>query len=1160
MRCAKCEFENPAGMKFCGKCRTALGLTCPNCSFENPPGFDFCGQCAAALHSGTEDTNGKSAGAKPLAAVRVVAEEAFATLEGERKTVTALFADIKGSMELMEDLDPEEARSVIDPALHLMIEAVRRYDGYVVQSTGDGIFALFGAPVAHEDHPQRALYAALRLQEELKRYSDRMRLEGRLPLQARVGVNTGELVVRSIQTGDTHTEYTPIGHTANLAARMQVLAPIGSIAATEQVRKLCEGYFVLKPLGPTKVKGVSEPVNVYEVTGLGPLRTRLQRSAGRGLTKFVGRECEMEMLRLAAAQARAGRGQIAAAMAEPGVGKSRLFHEFKLTSQAGWMVLETFSISPGKASAYLPVIDLLRNYFDIMVADDERKRREKVTGRVLALDRSLEDTLPYLFSLLGIVEGDDPLPQMDGQIKKRRTLEAIKRIVLRESLNQPLMVIFEDLHWIDDETQELLNLLVDSIGTAKFLLLVNYRPEYSHQWNNKSYYTQMRLDPLGQESAAQMLTALLGDGQDLIPLKRLIIERTEGTPFFMEEIVQALFEDGVLQRNGTVTLARPLNAVKVPATVQAVLASRIDRLPAEERELLQTLAVLGREFPLGLVQRMTLKPGAESERMLAELQSAEFIYEQPAVGDVEYAFKHALTQEVAYNALLIERRKLLHERAGLALESMFAEQLEDHLEELAHHYGRSDNVAKAVEYLGRAGQQALQRPAYADAISSLGAALNLLRRLPDDPKRFQRELLLQLALGPALIAVKGLAAPEVERAYTRARELCELVGDPPELFPALWGLWAVHLVRAELRRASELAEQLLRQAQSAHEPVRLIYARMARGTTSYFMGGFVPAREHFEIAISLYDPERHRPLAFRYGGADAGIRCLSYAAWTLWQLGYPDQALKRCNEALGLAQALSHPFGLAWAEVFVDVLRLLRREARATQENAEGLIALSAEHGLTDFLAFATILRGWAMAAREHDEEGIANIHEGLAATRATGAELLSAYFLCLLAEACMETGHLDDALGALTEALAAADENENRFYEAETHRLKGELLLKHHAQESGADHTGAATLRAHKSRRRRDKESSLPIASRIVDSNAAQAQSCFERAIEVARKQNAKSFELRATMSLARLLAKQGRRDEARATLADIYGWFTEGFDTADLKDAKALLDELGN
>src|SRR5712664_609213 len=586
MRCTKCGTDNAADARFCNQCATPLNRACPKCAHLNAPDAKFCAQCAVAL--GGQAAVGADASASPVSrgGVRIAPEQPDPSraLEGERKTVTALFADIKGSMELMEELDPEEARAIIDPALQIMIEAIGRYAGYVVQSTGDGIFALFGAPVAHEDHPQRALYAALRLQEELKRYSDRMRQEGRLPLHARVGVNTGEVVVRSIQTGDAHTEYTPIGHTANLAARMQVLAPIGSIATTEQVRKLCEGYFLFNGLGPTKVKGLSEPVHVYEVTGLGPLRTRLQRSVGRGLTKFVGREREMEALKHAAEQAKGGRGQIVAAMAEPGVGKSRLYFEFKATSQSGWMVLEAFSVSHGRATAYLPVIDLLRNYFDITVADDERKRREKVTGRVVALDRSLEDTLPYLFSLLGIVEGDDPIAQMDGQIKKRRTLEAIKRILLRESLNQPLMVIFEDLHWIDEQTQELLNLFADSIGTARFLLLVNYRPEYSHQWNSKTYYTQLRLDPLGKESAEEMLAALLGDGKDLLPLKRLIIERTEGNPFFMEEIVQALFEDGVLQRNGAEKLARSMNAVKVPATVQAIPAARIDRLPPAAKD------------------------------------------------------------------------------------------------------------------------------------------------------------------------------------------------------------------------------------------------------------------------------------------------------------------------------------------------------------------------------------------------------------------------------------------------------------------------------------------------------------------------------------------------------------------------------------------------
>src|ERR1700693_3886016 len=399
-RCTKCGADNREGAKFCSECATPFAVKCPRCGATNKPAAKFCDECAASLAPASTIP-------ETVQPVRIVAEQAEASaLDGERKTVTALFADIKGSTELMQELDPEEARAIIDPALKLMIEAVRRYDGYVVQSTGDGIFALFGAPVAPEDHPQRALYAALRLQEELKRYSDRMRQEGRLPLQARVGVNTGELVVRSIQTGDTHTEYTPIGHTANLAARMQVLAPIGSIAATEQVRKLCEGYFLFNGLGPTRVKGVSEPVNVYEVTGLGPLRTRLQRAMGRGLTKFVGRGREMEALRHAAEQAKTGRGQIVAAMAEPGVGKSRLLFEFKAVSQAGWMVLETFSVSHGKASAYLPVIDLLHGYFKIASDDDTRTRREKINGKVLTLERALEDSIPYLFSLLGIVEGE----------------------------------------------------------------------------------------------------------------------------------------------------------------------------------------------------------------------------------------------------------------------------------------------------------------------------------------------------------------------------------------------------------------------------------------------------------------------------------------------------------------------------------------------------------------------------------------------------------------------------------------------------------------------------------------------------------------------------------------------------------------------------------
>src|SRR6516225_9559629 len=666
MNCTKCGAENREGAKFCNECATPIEASCPKCGSKNKPAAKFCDECGTSLFSSVA-----TSAQKPNdSSIRVVETHASENIDGERKTVTALFADIKGSMDLMEDLDPEEARALVDPALKLMIDAVHRYGGYIVQSTGDGIFALFGAPVAHEDHPLRALYAALRIQEEIRRYGDHMRTQGQAPLQVRIGVNIGEVVVRSIQTDTNHTEYSPIGHSISLAARFQTLATPGSTVISGNMRGLVEGYFQLKGLGPTRIKGVSEPVELFEVIGLGPLRTKLQRAAARGLTKFVGRQREMEALAHAAEQAQAGHGQIIAVMADPGVGKSRLLYEFKATSQSGWMVLEALSVSYGKASAYLPVLELLSEYFEISRDDDDRKRRERILGKVLGLDRALEDTLPYLYSLQAIADTDDSLVQMDPQIRRRRTLDAIKRILLRESINQPLMIIFEDLHWIDSETQGLLNLLIDAIANARILLLVNYRPEYRHEWGSRTHYSQLRLDPFGRENAAEMLSTLLGDEPELEPLKRLIADKSEGNPFFIEEIKQALFEQGVLTRNGSINLTRPLASIKVPATVQAVLASRIDRLPPTEKELMHTLAVVGLQFTLPLVRRVAPASDVELERLLGDLQSGEFIYEQPAFPDPEYSFKHALTQEVAYNSVLLERRRLLHERAGEAIEEI----------------------------------------------------------------------------------------------------------------------------------------------------------------------------------------------------------------------------------------------------------------------------------------------------------------------------------------------------------------------------------------------------------------------------------------------------------------------------------------------------------
>ena len=1126
MRCAKCGNDNREGRKFCAKCGSALAHKCPSCGATNEPGEDFCGECGRALTTIAGGGAANPAPASPTVPnIRVTPDgSSKEALEGERKTVTALFADIKGSTELMEDLDPEDARAIIDPALKLMIDAVRRYDGYVVQSTGDGIFALFGAPVAHEDHPQRALYAALRMQEELRRYSAKVVADGGMPIEARVGSNTGEVVVRSITTGAGQVEYTPIGHTANLASRMQAVAPTGSVAISEHTRRLVEGYFALKPRGPTRVKGLSEPINVYEVTGLGPLRTRLQRSAGRGLTKFVGRRREIEAMQTAAEQARAGRGQVVAAIAEAGTGKSRLFFEFKAIAQSGWMVLETFSISHGKASAYLPVIELLLGYFRITSNDDLRTRREKVNGKVLTLDRSLEDVLPYLFSLLGIVEGEDPLGQMDGQVKKRRTLETIKRILLRESMNQPLIVIFEDLHWIDEETQAFLDLLADSIGTAKFLLLVNYRPEYTHSWNSKTYYTQLRLDPLGRESAEEMLSSLLGDDPDLAALKRVIVEKTEGNPFFMEETVQVLIDEGALTRNGVVKLTKPVAELKIPPTVQAILAARIDRLPANSKDLLQNLAVIGREFTVSLIRAVVGKPDDELNRILSELQLAEFIYEQPAIGDSEYTFKHALTQEVSYNSVLLERRRQLHERIGAALEQLYANSIEDHLEALAHHYGRSGNVTKALEFYDRAGRQALQRSAYGEAMRSFTSALELLQRMPQSPARDQREFALQTNLGPVLMAMKGWAAPETERVYLRAHELAKSSGTPEQRFASFVGRFASAYVGGSLSVARERLEETLHFIREHPEPAFVLETCHHQWSATLSGGELDAAQRHIEAGLALYDAELRSVRLPLYSAHHPAVCGHGWGAMVFWLRGFPDAARRESQQAVVLARELEDELSFTWALGTKAQVYQLTREVQAALETAEAAIAKSEEIGFPYILLHSRIAKGWALAELGRAEEAVGQIQEAIAALTAARAEVWLTWGLVSLVAAYGRAGRVDEGLKAAAEALNLVRQNGERFYEAEVHRLRGELLL------------------------------------RQSDSNREAARDCFELAIQIAQTQGAKSLELRAKTSLARLLASQGRRDDARDTLAAIYGWFTEGFDTGDLKDAKSVLDELNS
>ncbi len=655
-----------------------------------------------------------------------------ASLEGERKQVTVMFADLKGSMELLEDRDPEDARLILDPVIERMMEAVHRYVGTVNQVMGDGIMALFGAPLAHEDHAVRACYAALRMQETVNQFGDEMQRSHGIPVQIRVGINSGEVVVRSIDT-DLHMDYSAIGQTTHLSARMEQMARPGTILAAGDTLKLAEGYVQVKALGPVPIKGLQRPIEAFEITGAGLLRSRLQVAAARGLTKFIGRSVEMEQLHRALEQAQDGRGQAVSVVGEAGVGKSRLFFEFIHSHRTeGWLMLESSSVSYGKATSYLPVIDLLKGYFQIDERDAIQRSREQVTGKVLTLDEQLRDVIPPLLSLLGALPENDPFWGLHAAHRQSHVLDALKRLLVRESQRQPLLLMFEDLHWIDSESQLVLDMLIDSLPTCRMLLLTNYRPEYDDHWTSKTYYTRLRVDPLTPQDTDALLETLLGADASLASLKALLKARTAGNPLFLEESVRTLVETDALEgQPGVYRLVHDVYTLQIPATVHALLAARIDRLPADAKQLLQSAAVIGTDVPYVLLQDIAELPEDDLQRALDRLQAAEFLYETRLFPEPEYTFKHALTQNVAYDGLLHERQRRLHRQVGQAIEVRYADRLTEYAEMLAGHFEHSEDWLKTVHYALQAADKAKEQHAYQRAVDLCTHVLDLITQAPE---------------------------------------------------------------------------------------------------------------------------------------------------------------------------------------------------------------------------------------------------------------------------------------------------------------------------------------------------------------------------------------------------------------------------------------------
>jgi class 3 adenylate cyclase/tetratricopeptide (TPR) repeat protein len=1089
------------------------------CGFSNEPSAKFCGGCGGPLASPAAKPDSARFSSPESYTPKHLAERIInskAALEGERKQVTVLFADLKGSMELLADRDPEEAREILDPVIEHMMEAVHRYEGTVNQVMGDGIMALFGAPLAHEDHAVRACYAALRMQEAIRRYTEEMRRSRGIEVQIRVGLNSGEVVVRSVGS-DLRMDYSAVGQTTHLAARMEQFAPPGGIRLTAETLRLAEGFVQVNSLGPIPVKGMAEPVEVFELTGAAAIRTRLQAARARGFTRFVGREAEMEQIRQAAEQARRGRGQVVAVIGDPGVGKSRLFHEFLQSHhRQGWLVLEASSVSYGKATAFLPLADLLRGYFRIDDRDDTRGVRAKVTGTVLTLDRSLEDVVPAVLWLLNALAPDDASLAVEPVQRRQRAVDGIKRLLLRESRVQPLLLVFEDLHWLDAETQAVLDRLVEGLPTASVLLAVNYRPEYRHNWGGKTYYRQLRIDPLAPENAHELLQALLGGDASVEPLKPLLIERTEGNPLFLEESVRTLVETRALTGDpGAYRLTRPLEAIQVPATVQAILAARIDRLRPELKRLLQAASVVGKDVPVALLGSITEMTDDDLRGALTELQAAEFLYETRLFPDLEYTFKHALTHEIAYGGLLQDRRRGLHATLVEVLERVYADRLFEQVELLAHHALRGDLTAKAVRYLRQAGEKSLDRSASREAVGFFETALGLLAGLPETADTLSDALDIRILLGPALMTLKGAAAPEVAAVYRDAQELLERLGDASRRFPVLWGLWFISYTLGHYSAAREAGDRLLVEAEAGFDSGRLVEAHHALWPTLLAMGESAAAVPHMERGIALYDKRRHASQASLYAGHDPGVCCRYQLALTRWLLGYPDSAMTVIRDAQRLADELKHAQSITITLWFTVAVQFFRGEREAAAASAEQLIAIADAYGFAPWKD-VTIVAGAATGQRL-DGPVLAKLQQRLLAIRS--AAWRRALCLCILAELSIEAGCQEAGRGALA---ALREEDRLALLAPEVLRIEAELHL--------LGPTPAP----------RDAEES------------------FRGAIDLARRRVEKSLELRASTGLARLLASEGEREEGRRLLAEIYGWFTEGFDTADLRDARKLLDQL--
>jgi class 3 adenylate cyclase/predicted ATPase len=1053
---------------------------------------------------------------KPVVAVKT---------DGERRQLTVMFCDLVGSTALSERLDLEDLRAVIRSYQDTAAQVIAQFEGHIAQYLGDGLLVYFGHPLAHEDDAARAVRAGLGIVAAISALKSRS-IDAQLAV--RIGIHTGLVVVGEVGRGERH-EQLALGETPNLAARLQALAAPGMVVVSEHTRRLAGGSFEYEDLGEQSLKGVAEPLQVWRITGMNVAASRFDAATQGDLTPLVGREHEVAMLLERWQLAQEGEGQVVLLSGEPGIGKSRILSELLERLAAEGVGALRFQCSPYHVnSAFYPSIENLERALRFGRDETNESKLDKLEA-LLVTDYGLPLTeVRFVATMLSIpCEDRYGLLTLTSQKHKDETLRVLVDIVAAAARRHPTVLLFEDAHWADPTSLEVLDQLIDRVRAVPLLIVLTHRPEFQARWSAHGHVTALNLSKLTRAQSTAIIAKLVGGKVLPVELLTQILGKTDGVPLFVEELTKTILESGELRvTDECYEYVGTARTVTIPATLRDSLMARLDRSPAV-KEIAQVGAAIGREFSYELLAAVASKPRVELELGLGQLLDSGLAFRRGSPPEATYTFKHALVQDAAYDSLLKSARQILHASIARVLEADFPKTLAAEPELQAHHLTAAGDFPAAIGYWQLAGERAIQRSANREAISHLTRGIELISAIPQNQAAIYQEMNLQIALGQVLISSKGWAAGEVGTAYGRAQVLCEKIGETPRIFPVLWGLWMFYVVGGHLRKSLDVGEQLLRLAHRLQDPLSFVFAHYAVGVSQIWLGELDSGQANLDQCIAHYVPEHHLLYVQKYG-SDIGPMGFSYAAIALWLRGYPTQAVLSTRAGLRLIPHLSQPYSQMWVHLMCALSYQVCDEKHFAQNLAIESASLCKKHGFGMEQPLGQMIEGWALADHEH---GIRMMNDGQHGWRAAGGRLACTWFPSMLAERYVETGRPEDGMRVVDEGFQLAQDTEEGLFEAELHRLKGKLTLQMMS------------------------ESNAPP---LITAPQAEAEASFLKAIDIARRQHARALELRASINLADLWRSQGKNKEALELLGPIYGWFTEGVDTKGLLEAKALLEEL--